>query len=198
LFGIDKRESGSFTLDGREITPSTPKEAIEKGLCMIVENRKDDGLFLIRSVKENIGIVHTDKSNFVIQLKNEIGLVRQMIQRLRIDVSGLDQEVGNLSGGNQQKSIMARWLLTNARLFIFDEPTKGVDIGSKEEIYKFMTELAREGKAIIMVSSDMPELLSMSDRIGIMRSGELVKIIDSHNATEEKILTEFFGLGATN
>jgi ribose transport system ATP-binding protein len=110
----------------------------------------------------------------------------------------LDQEVGNLSGGNQQKSIMARWLLTNARLFIFDEPTKGVDIGSKEEIYKFMTELAREGKAIIMVSSDMPELLSMSDRIGIMRSGELVKIIDSHNATEEKILTEFFGLGATN
>jgi ribose transport system ATP-binding protein len=198
LFGIDKRESGSFTLDGREITPRTPKDAIEKGLCMIVENRKDDGLFLIRSVKENIGIVHTDKSNFMIQLKNEIGLVRQMIQRLRIDVSGLDQEVGNLSGGNQQKSIMARWLLTKARLFIFDEPTKGVDIGSKEEIYKFMTELAREGKAIIMVSSDMPELLSMSDRIGIMRSGELVKIIDSHNATEEKILTEFFGLGATN
>ena len=198
LFGVDKKESGSFTLDGKDITPSTPKEAIEKGLCMIVENRKDDGLFLIRSVKENIGIVHTDNSNFMIQLKNEIGLVRQMIQRLRIDVAGLDQEVGNLSGGNQQKSIMARWLLTNARLFIFDEPTKGVDIGSKEEIYRFMTELAREGKAIIMVSSDMPELLSMSDRIGIMRSGGMVKIIDSRDATEEKILTEFFGLGAAN
>ncbi len=194
LFGIDQRDSGQMYLNGKDITSNDPRDAIENGLSMIVENRKDNGLFLIRPVKENIAVVVTERSSVFIKLKNEIALVKQIVDRLRIDVASLEQEVGSLSGGNQQKSIMARWLLSDADMFIFDEPTKGVDIGSKQEIYRFMTELVKNGKAIIMISSDMPELLSMSDRIGIMRNGEMVKIIDADKANEEEMLKEFLGI----
>jgi ribose transport system ATP-binding protein len=106
--------------------------------------------------------------------------------------------VRELSGGNQQKAIMSRWLLSDALLYIFDEPSKGVDIGAKEEIYAFMSELAGKGKAIIMISSDMPELLSMSDRIGIMRGGEMVKIINAGDADEADLLRQFLGVDVVN
>ncbi len=197
LFGVDKRDTGEMCFDDHNITINTPRESIKNGFCMIGENRSDDGLFFVRPVKENIGVVHTERSSFLLKLKREASLVKKMIKRLRIDVSSLQEEVGYLSGGNQQKSIMARWLLSNAKVFIFDEPTKGVDIGSKEEIYKLMIELVQEGKAIIMISSDMPELLSMSDRIGIMRNGEMLKIIEAEKATEEGVLKEFLGLNVT-
>jgi ribose transport system ATP-binding protein len=114
----------------------------------------------------------------------------------------MGQPVGFLSGGNQQKTILARWLLSNAQVLIFDEPTKGVDIGAKEQIYKLMVELAKQGKSILMVSSDIPELTSVSDRIAVMRDGELVTIVNSKDVTEQELLGYFLGIhhsgGATN
>ena len=121
-------------------------------------------------------------------------LTARMIERLRIAVSGPDQEIASLSGGNQQKVVIARWMLEDADLYIFDEPTKGVDVGAKEEIYRLMVELAREGKSIVMISSDMPELLSMSDRIGIMRGGRMVRVVDNAGIDEQVLIKEFIGI----
>ena len=194
IFGVDRKEGGQLFLNGARLNIETPRQAIEQGFCMIREDRQEEGLFLIRPVKENIGIVDNEQNGLVLKLKREVKAVSHMADRLRIHLASLDQDVSNLSGGNQQKSVLARWLLTEASVYIFDEPTRGVDIGAKEEIYKLMTELARQGKSIIMISSDMPELLSMSDRIGIMRNGEMVKIIPAEAATEEKLLKEFLGL----
>ena len=149
------------------------------------------GLFLSRPVKENIAVIRNEQQLFLRGEKQDVG---RMIQGLSINLKSMNQEVASLSGGNQQKSVLARWLLSDASVFIFDEPTKGVDIGAKEEIYKFMTSLAKQGKSLIMVSSDLPELLSMSDRIGIMRGGEMTKIIPAARATEHGLMSEFLGL----
>jgi ribose transport system ATP-binding protein len=195
LFGVDKRETGRLLLRGKDITSHSPREAISHGIGMIMENRQEDSLFLLRPVRENIAVVKTERAGTFIAARREKADVRSMMQRFAVAATP-GQEVRELSGGNQQKTIMSRWLLNDASVFIFDEPTKGVDIGAKQAIYKFMTELAQKGKLIIMISSDMPELLSMSDRIGIMRGGEMVKIVQAAGATEAGLLREFLGIDA--
>jgi ribose transport system ATP-binding protein len=193
LFGVDKREAGRLLLNGRDVTSRSPKAAIAHGISMIVENRQEDGLFLLRPVRENIAIVQTERAGTFIGAKREKTSVRRMMERFAIAATAT-QEVRELSGGNQQKTIMSRWLLSEASVYIFDEPTKGVDIGAKQQIYKFMTELAQKGKVIIMISSDMPELLSMSDRIGIMRDGAMVKTVRAKDVSETDLLKEFLGI----
>jgi ribose transport system ATP-binding protein len=195
LFGIDKRDAGKLILKGRDITSRSPRGAIANGIGMIVENRQEDGLFLLRPVRENIAVVQTEKAGLFIAGRSEKASVGDMIKRFTIAATAA-QEVRELSGGNQQKTIMGRWLLSEASIYIFDEPTKGVDIGAKQQIYRFMTELARKGKLIIMISSDMPELLSMSDRIGIMRDGRMVNIVPAKDVTETDLLREFLGIHA--
>jgi len=195
LFGADTAASGRLYLEGRDITSGSPRAAIANGISMIAENRQEDGLFLIRPVKENMTVLQTERAGPLVRKKKENALVRKMVERFGI-VASPSQEARELSGGNQQKLIMSRWLLGEARVIIFDEPTKGIDIGAKQEIYRFMTELAGSGKFIIMISSDMPELLSMSDRIGVMRGGELVKIVDAKSVTEAELLREFLGIDA--
>jgi ribose transport system ATP-binding protein len=116
-----------------------------------------------------------------------------MVDSLRIYLASIEQDADSLSGGNQQKTLLGRWLMTESEVYIFDEPTKGVDIGAKEEIYKIITSLTRQGKIVIMISSDMPELISMSDRIGVMRDGEMVAIIPQEEATEERLIKEYLG-----
>ena len=155
---------------------------------MIPEDRKTLGLFDIRSVLENIIIVRSQSGSLVLDHAKEQVFSKDLILRLHVVTAGLDQPVGFLSGGNQQKVILARWLLSNAQILIFDEPTKGVDIGAKEQIYKLMVDLVQEGKSILMVSSDMPELMSMSDRIAVVREGRLVTIVDSKQVTEHELL----------
>jgi ribose transport system ATP-binding protein len=195
LFGVDKREKGRLLLRGKDITARSPRAAIDHGMGMIMENRQDDSLFLLRPVRENIAVVKTERGSTFIAARRERADVRSMMDRFAVAASA-GQEVRELSGGNQQKTIMSRWLLNDASVFIFDEPTKGVDIGAKQAIYKFMTELAQKGKLIIMISSDMPELLSMSDRIGIMRGGEMVKVVQAAGTTEAELLSEFLGIDA--
>lgn len=196
LVGVDKKDSGTIIYDGKDITPQSPLNAIKNGICLLSEGRQKDGLILVRSVSENVSLakVNIDR-RFFIDIKKESKQINKLVKTLRIVSPTIHQEVKNLSGGNQQKVVLAKWLFTNCNIFIFDEPTLGIDIGAKEEIYKIMTQLLRENKIIIMISSDMPELLSMSDRIGIMRKGEMVKIIDDvKDITEEKILTYSIGV----
>ena len=192
VYGCDRRESGKLLINGEDVTPNTPKQAVKRGIYMISENRKAESMFAVRPIYENMMISSNENRDFI-NLKNEYGTVQHGIEDLHIKTFNQEQEIGNLSGGNQQKTVLARWLVEEGQLYIFDEPTKGVDVGAKEEIYKRIVKLASEGKYIIVVSSVLPELISLSDRIGVMRNGELVNIIDSKDATESSLLKEFIG-----
>jgi ABC-type sugar transport system ATPase subunit len=163
-------------------------------MAMIPEDRKILGLFDLRSVVENIAIVDNETNRLLLNHRQENTAVETLVRRLHIVTSGLEQPVGFLSGGNQQKAIFARWLLSKARVLIFDAPTKGVDIGAKERIYELMVELAKQGKSILMVSSDIPELIAVSDRIAVMRDGQLVMIVNAKEITEQELLGYFLGL----
>ena len=194
IFGADRRESGEIFLDGQPVSFASPRAAIARGIAMIPEDRKALGLFDLRSLIENIAIVYNEKHHQLLNHQEENEAVQTLIRRLHLITAGKHQPVGSLSGGNQQKTILARWLLSEAQVLIFDEPTKGVDIGAKGEIYNLMLQLAEQGKSIIMVSSDIPELLSMSDRIAIMRNGELPTIVNSCDVTEHELLELFLGI----
>ncbi len=193
VYGCDKKTSGTLLLNGKDITPKNPKDAVKKGVYMIFENRKQESMFGIRPVNENIMVSHNEKKEFI-NLKEEYKTVENSINDLNIKVFDQSHEAQNLSGGNQQKMVLSRWLVDEGQVYIFDEPTKGVDVGAKEEIYKRIVDLAKAGKYVIVISSVLPELLSLSDRIGIMRNGELVNIVDSETATENSLLEEFIGL----
>lgn len=193
IYGCDRKLSGTLLLDGKDITPRNPRDAIRKGICMIFENRKQESMFGVRPVRENIMISHNERKEWI-GLKEEQKIVENSIQDLNIRVFDASQEAQNLSGGNQQKMVLSRNLVDEGRIYIFDEPTKGVDVGAKEEIYKRIVELARQGKYVIVISSVLPELLSLSDRIGIMRNGKLVNIVDREEADENSLLREFIGI----
>lgn len=194
LFAADRRDTGEIILNGRAINPDSPREAIQQGVAMIPEDRKVLGLFDLRSVLENIAIVTNETHGLVLDRRHEKMAVEELVTRLHIVAAGIGKAVGFLSGGNQQKAILARWLLSKAQVFIFDEPTKGVDIGAKEQIYDLMVKLAHEGKSILMVSSDMPELMSLSNRIAVMREGKLVATLHSRSVTEQQLLGYFLGI----
>jgi len=193
IFGIVKKDSGTVLLNGRDITVSSPREAIEKGFCMIGEDRKAMALFPDCSVFENMFTVSREKEKgFLLDFKEEDSRSDDIFSQVRIVMSGKEQTVGTLSGGNQQKTVIARWLLSKGKIFIFDEPTKGVDVGAREEIYKIIVNLAKNGNYIMLISSDMPELISLSDRIAVMREGEITQILEER-VTEEQLLNCFIG-----
>lgn len=192
IYGADTKIDGKLYLDGQEITPVSPKDAIKKGIFMISEDRKGEGLLTLRSVKENIMITHNEEKEWI-HLKRESKKVEESIDAFAIKVPGQDAEVTSLSGGNQQKTIIARCVMDPGDIYIFDEPTKGVDVGAKEEIYKHILNLAKDDKFVIIISSDMPELLSMSDRIGIMCGGKLVDVVEAKETTEDELMRKYLG-----
>jgi len=195
LCGMYPRAGGELRIDGRRLPPGSPGDAIRGGVRLITEDRRKYAMFGPRSVRENIAIVHNELSGGpVLDLAGERGLTAQLITRLHIAVSGQGQPIDSLSGGNQQKAVLARWLPEEADLYILDEPTKGVDVGAKEEIYKLMVEFVQAGKCVIMISSDMPELLSLSDRIGVMRAGRMVKVLANAGLDEQCLIKEFIGV----
>jgi ribose transport system ATP-binding protein len=195
MYGMYGRSGGELLIDGKRASPRDPADAIRKGVRLLTEDRKKYAMFGPRSVAENVGIVHNEISGGpVLDLAGESRLAAGLIDRLHIAVSSQEQAIESLSGGNQQKAVIARWMIEDADLYIFDEPTKGVDVGAKEEIYKLMVEFARNGKCVVMISSDMPELLSMSDRIGVMRAGRMVKIVENRDVDEQYLIKEFIGI----
>ena len=195
LYGMYRRAAGDFFLEGRRINPRNPADAIKKGIRLITEDRKKYAMFGPRGVGENVAIGHGEFAGGpILALAEESRLTDGLISQLHIAVASQSQAIEALSGGNQQKAVIARWMLEDAALYIFDEPTKGVDVGAKEEIYRLMVDFARRGKCVIMISSDMPELLSLSDRIGIMRAGQMVKVVDNKGIDEQYLIREFIGL----
>ena len=170
MFGITVPESGVMILDGKEVRFKSPKEAIEHGIAYLTEDRKCEGLVLPMSVEKNITIAalgNFAKKGFL-QKKQEAETVKAQIQALGIKVARPSVSVKSLSGGNQQKVVLAKWMISNPHVLIFDEPTRGIDVGAKAEIYKIMCDYVKKGNAIIMVSSEMPEAMGMSDRIIIL------------------------------
>jgi ribose transport system ATP-binding protein len=193
LYGAAKKDSGKLIFRNKVITPFSPSQAIRNRICLITEDRKVTGLFLNRPVIENIKVVDNEMHEFILNLKKENLSVLNIVKSIAIHLSDIHQDIESLSGGNQQKCILGRWLSINMDIFIFDEPTKGVDVGAKQEIYRIITELAKQGKVIIIISSDMPELISLSDRIGVMRHGEMVQILDKDEVTEHRLIQEYLG-----
>lgn len=190
VFGAAKRRTGRLLLNGQDITPNSPAEAISRGICMLTEDRQRTGLLSAASVMVNICLARSERLGFL--LRGEKPLANGLVKRLHIVPPNAAAAVASLSGGNQQKALLARWLALNgARVFILDEPTKGVDIGAKHEIYGLIHELASSGKIVLLISSDLPELLSLSDRIAVMREGRITAVVDAAEATEESLVREF-------
>ena len=196
LFGADIRDSGTIELDGVELNISQPNDAIESGICLLTEDRKEQGLVLELSVKDNFGLPNLSGfSNYgLIDRKRELGKFRKYVDSILIKISSPNQLAGQLSGGNQQKVVLAKWLEKNAEILIFDEPTRGIDVGAKFQIYQWMNRLAEQGKGIIMISSELPEVLGMSDRIMVLKEGESMGEIDNSNGvTQEQLMAMAIG-----
>ncbi len=195
LFGADPRTAGSVRIEGRPSRPADPFEAIADGIGMVPENRKEQGLFLDHSVEDNIAISSLDRfvAAGVVDRTARRNAVLAQMKQLGLRLNALSLPVKALSGGNQQKAALARWLLRDSRVLILDEPTRGVDIGAKREIYEEIDRLARAGKAILVISSDLPEAIGISDRLLVMRQGRIVAELVSEKTSEEEVMLHATG-----
>ncbi len=191
IFGADHADRGTIAIDGRTVSIRSPREAIQAGVCLLTEDRKSQGLIPARSVRENFSLAS-------LHLLQTLGFMRQtaeriafgsFVDRLRIRIPDQETQARNLSGGNQQKVLFARWLYRNTQIFLFDEPTRGVDIGAKQEIYQLIAELAEQGKAVLLISSELPEVLCLADRILVMHHGRITgELNNGPDVTQEQIM----------
>ncbi|MBD9572575.1 sugar ABC transporter ATP-binding protein [Ensifer sp. ENS08] len=191
LFGVTPASSGAISIDGKTLSIDSPNTAIRNRMAFLTEDRKDTGCLLILDILENMQIAVLQdrfvKGGFVTE-KQVTAACEEMSRKLRVKTPNLQERIENLSGGNQQKVLIGRWLLTNPRILILDEPTRGIDVGAKAEIHRLVTELARNGVAVIMISSEMPEVLGMSDRIMVMHEGRVTGFLDRAEATQIKVM----------
>ena len=194
LFGAEPRASGTITLNGRDVTPKTPLDALKSGMAYVTENRRQTGFMPNFSILDNIGVSRSAKRAplrgawGLTTVRADRSIAAEMLKRLAIKCASVDQNITQLSGGNQQKVLIGKWMATEPDLFIFDEPTRGIDVGAKAEIYGIIRGLAEAGKAVIMVSSELPEILSVCDRVAVFRAGRIVEFVESHAASEEALL----------
>ncbi len=192
IFGVDKKESGSLILDGKELKINCPEDAIRQGIVLAPEDRKKDGLCTKLSIRDNLALPNLDlicNKLTVINSKKEQALCEKAVKDLLIKTPGVDIDAGNLSGGNQQKVVVGKWLARDSRVVIFDEPTRGIDVGAKVEIYNLMNELKKQGIAVMFVSSEMPEVMGIADRIIVMCDGRITGEIMAREASQSEILT---------
>jgi ABC-type sugar transport system ATPase subunit len=194
LFGSARLDHGDILIHGKIVKHSSPKAAIKDRMCFITEDRQNTGLFLSQTIARNVTVANLVNTNeFIVRQADDSRTGDRFIRLLNIKTNDSQTRVMNLSGGNQQKVVLAKWFNTNGEIFIFDEPTLGIDVGSKQEIYKVMVDLLKQDKAIIMVSSDMPEVISMSDRVIVMKNGQKVAELTADEVSEENILTYSIG-----
>ncbi len=194
VFGADLVDSGTLILDGKQITVQNPEDAIRQGIVLAPEDRKKEGLCTKLSIRDNIALPNLD----IICGKNFLGTINKKVENdmiekgknsLTIKMPNADVQAGSLSGGNQQKVVVAKWLARQSRVIIFDEPTRGIDVAAKVEIYEIINELKKQGVGVIVVSSEMPEVMGISDRIIVMCNGRITGEVDPRNTTEEEIMT---------
>ncbi|SOE97356.1 monosaccharide ABC transporter ATP-binding protein, CUT2 family [Burkholderia sp. D7] len=190
IFGLDSLDRGQIVLDGIPLQLKSSASAIKRGIAMVSEDRKSEGLVLCRSVRENIALANLGmftRRGFI-DMKRERSAAVKMKEMLKIKTADLQTMAGNLSGGNQQKIVLAKWLLGDLKVLILDEPTRGIDVGSKSEIHRLMSQLAQQGLAIIMISSELPEILGMSDRVIVMHEGRVMGELGRSEASPERIM----------
>ena len=190
LYGADPRQTGEIFINGQPVDIKTPEQAVKNGICYLSEDRKRYGLMLGKSVTENTTIASVDdfiKVGWIDDkgMKDDSAKVNAL---LRTKPPSMDQQLKNLSGGNQQKVIVARWLMKDSDIFIFDEPTRGIDIGAKSEMYELMEDLASKGKSVIMISSELAEIQRLSDRVIVMCEGRITADLDIADASQEEIM----------
>lgn len=197
LFGMTRPSKGAMRIDGEIAIVRSPAEAIEKGIVYVPEDRGKQGAVIGLPIFQNITLPSLGKTsrNGFLRLAEEFRLAREYTERLDLRAASLDQDIGNLSGGNQQKVVIAKWLATQPRVIILDEPTKGIDIGSKAAVHEFMGELAANGLAVIMVSSELPEILGMADRVIVMREGRIAGEFDRESMSAEALVRVAAGIG---
>lgn len=191
IFGADPKESGEVLIEGKKVEIGSPKDAVDLGIGLVPEDRKNQGVMLNFPINKNITlpiVKRLSKLLGVIDTKMEVGIVDKQIRELNIRTPSPDQLANNLSGGNQQKVVLGKWLASESRILILDEPTRGIDVGAKQEIYRLINALAEKGKAIIVVSSDMEEMLKLTDRMIILYEGKYMKELYKKDYTQEKIL----------
>jgi ribose transport system ATP-binding protein len=190
IFGADRIDSGEIELFGKPVRVRSPQEAIRLGIGLVTEDRKAQGLVLGMAVRENITLANLPSVSTLafIRAGRERAEARRFCNDLQVKTPSIEQTVQNLSGGNQQKVVLAKWLFTDSKVLIFDEPTRGIDVGAKTEIYELMNDLAARGAAIIMISSELPEVLAMSDRIVVMHEGRVTGEITREEATPERVM----------
>ncbi|GHU63422.1 ribose import ATP-binding protein RbsA [Clostridia bacterium] len=192
LFGLDRMDSGEVIMHGKKLNIKSPRDAVREKIGLITEDRRGEGLSLVMSVAQNITMPYFSKfrKHGVLDLKEEAKTAGKMVEILNIKTPGLKTRVETLSGGNQQKIVISKWLGADSEILIFDEPTRGIDVGAKAEIHKLMDNLSKEGRGIIMISSELPEILSMSDRILVFRDGEIkAELENTESLTEEDVLS---------
>ncbi len=190
IFGADELDAGQIYLDGEAIRIRSPREAIRHGIGLLTEDRKNQGLVLGMSVRENTTLANLKAlvRGGLVRQREERSVTAKYVDELRIKTPGIEQTVQNLSGGNQQKVVLAKWLFTHSNVLIFDEPTRGIDVGAKVEIYKLMNELVRRGVAVLIISSELPEVIGMCDRILVMHAGRIAGELSREEATQERIM----------
>ena len=190
IFGLTSTATGTITLDGKKLNISSAVDAMKYGIAMVPENRKLEGLYHIQSVSFNttIEVMHEIINHLRVNEKREHEITQEFIDKMQTKTPSHEQRVSNLSGGNQQKVMIGRWLATKPKVLILDEPTRGVDVGAKAEIYEIMNELTKQGVAIIMVSSELPEIINMADRVYVMYDGRITGCIDYENVSQEAIM----------
>ncbi len=196
LFGITRPSSGAVTIDGKRADIRSPADAVGRGIVYVPEDRGKQGAITALPIFQNVtlpSLGRTSKNGFL-RLAEEFKLAREYTERLDLRAASLDTDVGNLSGGNQQKVVIAKWLATQPKVIILDEPTKGIDIGSKAAVHEFMAELAAQGLAVIMVSSEIPEVLGMSDRVIVMREGRIAAEVSGVDMTPETLVRHAAGI----
>lgn len=197
IFGADPLDSGKIFIHGKEVKIKTPRHAIQNGIAFLTEDRKGQGLVLQESIRNNVILANMKgfTSGLFLNDKKISEATETNIRDLRIKTPSADEIVGQLSGGNQQKVVIGKWVNTDADIFIFDEPTRGIDVGAKIEVYNVMNRLVKEGKCVIMISSEMPEILGMSDRVIVMRGGRVMATVDrdSKHFNQESLMKAAWG-----
>ena len=189
VFGADRMSGGEMRLGGVPFSPRSPHDAIAAGVGFVTEDRKEQGILLDLSVRENISLASLPKISTLgfLRRRQEQANAKESVEKLRVRTPSIEQQVGNLSGGNQQKIVLAKWLQTAPKLLILDEPTRGIDVGAKLEIYGIINDLAAQGVAILMISSELPEVLGMADTIVVVRDGRIAGTLSRAEATQEKV-----------
>lgn len=194
IFGSRKKTAGKIFIDGKEVTIKSPRDAIANGMAFLTEDRRLTGVFPMLTVKVNMIIANMNS------LINKIGLLSnkligkkcdEYVKAIQIKTPSVEQKIMNLSGGNQQKVLVARWLMTSPDILFLDEPTRGIDVGAKAEIHRLISELAKQGKSIVMISSELPEVLGMSDRVVVLHEGRLIGILDNENELSQEVVMKY-------